>query len=793
MRPHLLFRNPVLGVERFRQHRRFVGEEVDEEEKNYEPMKNVFAQCRESYFADKEARIQNRNSDLNIPAHIEYIILRFFNSFNSNIFENYYRAHFGIAPIVFKEFNSVGVFAIVNPDLFENFINQLDIFLETDIHTDDPPYDKKIKFIKEFYFLSTERIIAFEEIRQYIILNLTKNPEIFRDYTNPIEQSLRDYLRINDIEHHFDTDNEAVELTNVTQTQIKELIDNFDIIHTANSYSAGVIRPSLFNTPIRDYGFSISNIGEDLPLIGIIDTGISNQTPLAPIIVNEGNTFDLTGTSSTLDEANHGTAVGLLAALGSRLIPEHVGEFEADAKLVSIKILNETGGIVRISDVERMIREAYQQFNCKLFTLTITFNQPLKDNSNLSEYASMLDKLADELNILVFISTGNSDVLQDTLPPAPIIYPNHFIEPKRNICSPADSFNNMVVGAIADNFEGNGLLVLAGDSNFPASYTRKFNIGYHEVITSSRKKSKHLVKPDIMMAGGDYDNIISCENTGIKVLSTITGIFYDRSAGTSLSTPLAANLAARLLKTYPSLGENMQSIKALILNSASIPNYGNVFNNAHVDVVKLVGKGLANELISLYSNENSVTLLLEDTISPQDIKTYSLNLPEYLNTLPHRHGVIEITATLCYKISPTPDSHISYCPICISFGFFNNTDINGMLSRDIKIRNNITWSEDYYFGAKMLSNSQKMCFRLGKDTLISQENTIRIALNCKIHKLLNNNQSAVLNKDYPFSLVIKISEVPEKGNLTGNLYSELEAVNTLENFAGIDLDLIASV
>ena len=118
MKPHLFFRNPVLGVERFRQHARFVGLDEDDEEKNYEPMKQTFAQCRDSFNTDRETRVRSRNHNLNVPAHIEYIEIHFFNSFNSNNFENYYRTHFGLAPVVFKEFNSVGIFAIVNIDLF---------------------------------------------------------------------------------------------------------------------------------------------------------------------------------------------------------------------------------------------------------------------------------------------------------------------------------------------------------------------------------------------------------------------------------------------------------------------------------------------------------------------------------------------------------------------------------------------------------------------------------------------------------------------------------------------------
>jgi hypothetical protein len=790
MKPHLFFRNPIEGVERYKQRVRNPGiQEAEDDEKNYDPLKEDFIRCRDSFTTDRETRIRGRNLALNIPAHVEFIEIHFFDSFNSGKFENIYRTRFGLAPVVFKEYNSVGVFAVIDSERFATFLNQFELFINADNHVGNVQYDRLIKFIKEFYFLTTEKIIEYSDLRDYVILNLLKNPELYRSHTNPIERRLREYLTENEIEFITDIENERIELINIQSARLLEIINNFDIIHTVNSYSAGIIRPSEFNTPIREFGFTISNPNDDLPLIGIIDTGISNDTPLTPLIINEGNEFDITGTSPTLDEANHGTAVASIATLGERLIPDHIGEFDADAKLLSIKVMTGTSRVIKISDIESLIRDANRIHNCKIFTLTILFEQPLKDNANISEYASMLDKLADELNILVFISAGNTDVVQDTIPPRIIEYPIHFNEEKRNICSPADSLNNLVIGAISENFENNGPLVLAADCTFPASYTRRFNIGTHRVLKNSKRKSKHLFKPDIALPGGDYDNEASPEHTGIKVISTQTGIFFDRKAGTSLSAPLAANLAAKLLRIYPSLGNNMQSVKALIVNSASLPNFGNVFHNVHFDPQKLIGKGISDNYQCLFSDENSVTLLLEDTIRPTELREYLLNTPEYLHNLPNKRGVIEITATLCYKIRPFPELHISYCPVCISFGFFNNKEINNELSNEIKLKSSITWSEDYYFGTKLLSNCQKINFRLDKVPLDRERNKLKIAVNGKTHKLLNQNQKDSLNYDMPFSLVINIKEIPDKGILSGNLYAELEAINTLEVIATLEATL----
>ncbi|MBN2612233.1 MAG: S8 family peptidase [Bacteroidales bacterium] len=798
-KPHLFFRNPVEGVEKYTQPRRNPGIQDDEEEKNYDPMKDVFLRCRDSFFADKEIRIRKRNAKLNVPVYLEYIELHFFDSFNSDKYENLYRSKFGLAPVVFKEYNSVGKFAIADNSLFQNFITQLELFINTEDHTINRPYDNLITFIKEFYFLSTERIIEFSELQSYVLMNLITNPELFQSFTMPIEGKLRDYLEQNHINFVFDSNNERIELLNIQQTQLIEILDNFDIIHSVNSYTAGVIRPSPYNTPIREYGFSISNANEELPIIGIIDTGISSNTPLAAIVINQDNEFDITGTSPLLDEFSHGTAVATLAALGNRLYPDHLGSFETDAKLLSIKVLNKSRGTLKISDIEKLIRKAYTKYACKIFTLTITFEQPLKDNSNISEYAYILDKLADELNILIFISAGNNyELTENAIPIRTISYPTHFADEKRNICSPADSYNNLVIGAIADNFENNGSQVLATDSCFPASYTRKHNLSVHPVLKNSKRKSKHLTKPDIALPGGDFDSVISYEYTGLKIISTNTGIFFDRQAGTSLSAPLAANLAAKLIRTYPSLADNMQSIKALIINSADEPNYSNVFKSARIESKKLIGKGIPDEYRCIFSDENSLTFLLEDTIEPNNIKVYPLNLPEYLNDLQHKKGVIEVSATLCYKIQPIQETHISYCPVCISFGFFKNLPLNGngatkklnnSESEAIKLKQGLSWSDDYYYGIKLLSNTQKVIFRLDKRTISRENYTIKIAVNCKLHKLLNQIQKRSLSYEMPFSIAINIHEIPLKGELSGNLYTELEAINTLEAISSLEATL----
>ena len=392
--------------------------------------------------------------------------------------------------------------------------------------------------------------------------------------------------------------------------------------------------------------------------------------------------------------------------------------------------------------------------------------------------------------MLIFIAAGNNlDLTEGILNPVTINYPQHFSDSKRNICSPADSMNNLVIGAVSDNFENNGVHVLSPDINFPASYTRKFNFSFNDIIKNSKRISRHLSKPDIAFPGGDVDLSVSSEHTGIKVISIEQGIFYDRDCGTSLSAPLLANLAAKIIRKYPTLINNMQSVKAIIINSTVEPKFGNIFKDINIDAKKLIGKGIPETEKAIYSNDNSATLLLEDTITPGQIQTYQLHVPEYLQDLKKTGNILEISATICYKFLPVHESHIAYCPVCIAFGFFNNVEINNQNSEIIKLKNGVTWSEDYYFGTKLLSNCQKVIFRLNKEILVREEFALKIAVNCKMHKLLSQTQKAQLPREYPFSIALTISEIPHKGELSGNLYSELEAINNLENIADLEATL----
>jgi hypothetical protein len=800
---HLFFRNPPESTQ-FKQRTRFPGREEESEDKiednkDYSFMKSSFAYSLSNFNAKKIEREKNRNVSLVVPAKIDYIIIYFYDYFDSSKYDSAYHDKFGLSPILFDQFNTIGYFAISDTIKFENFTKSIESFINSDNPKELEDIVKLIFYIKNFAFHSSEDIKKFSEPKSFYALSLFDSLELYNQFDD-IRRSLIQYCEQRKLKVILDIPSNRIELINAPLENINDIVNNYDIIYTVSSPNYGVIKPSRFNIPIREYGFEIVNSTEELPVIGIIDTGISNQTPLLNIIINQGNEFDDTGTHPLVDNANHGTAVAAIAALGKSLYGVKPKSIKADAKLLSIKIIDGSSGHISETTVCKLISEAHAKYGVKIFVLTIGQINPLNDNSLISNYAYSLDSLSKDLDILIFISVGNyedSDNYYDSSGKLSVEYPNQFRSGGYNINSPSDSMNNISCGAIASNLEPYNIDCFSDAEEFPASYTRKLNINRSAVNYNANRVSKHITKPDLCYYGGDIDFRKEIINTGLNILSAQTGIFYDRGIGTSLSAPFLANLAAKILKTYPSLKNNMQTVKALIINSAYNPSFGSTFNNLKpIKIEDLIGKGIPDELICIYSDENRITFVLEDSINPGDIKAYPLKIPEYLSKELKAKSVLHLDATLCFNFEPIQDNHLCYCPIHMSFGIFKNSPLlDTNIKSDGKVENIglsggkvddyaifKSWSEDYFYKPKLLSNSQKISFNVKKQKLIDQNGSFKIAVESKIHKLLRN-YNATSNT---FSLVITLREIPFQGQVSNKLYEELIAINNLETIVSLE-------
>lgn len=780
--------------------------------------------------------------------HIDYIRINFLIQFDYKLAPKFY-TQYGLSVVNYSNFNKTVTFAIDNKETFvEKFITRLESFI---LGKDETGSEGYINTIKDFEYVDNDTISLDSHIKtenNIVTIELVNPTEIYRKFMT-INNDMKDYIKKEGLTVHYILEDRLLQLSNLPSDKAQYLLTNFDIILSLRIQSCRklTICPNEFGKKCFSTGLKIK-ANDNLPVIGVIDTGAIAESPCREILLDEGiNLCDKTATPF-YSNSEHGTTVSCLAAFGINLYKDpREYTIEADAKIFTIKILNdEDGKMVGLADLKSAIEKAYSK-NIRIFNLSVNSNQQKEYNSDISTFGYMLDQLAYDLDILIFISTGNLDIetineliLNSISAPSRInkyfTYPYHFFYPDSNyyffsemtnLYSPADSRNNMVVGAIADNFDTDTKCGLSINKNYPAIYSLKdsvdYNIPVNGTILNKNQKNKKLFKPDIVMPGGDLLE----DESKLQVLGldnkTIT---YVRNSGTSYATPLAANIAAKILKKYPSI--NMQTVKAMIINSCDEvsslylnevvqdkketlcndekieignldPNQKRRLSsmfNAEVYNHRLTGHGRPNVNNCLTTDDNSITFIIEDKIPNKSYKTINLNLPKYLYET--NQTKIHIKCTLCYKFNPVLGDIIAYNPIHISFNICNSV-IKDEPNKNaefyshnrassygdlMKIKGSVeTWSDDFFPASnRIFSNVQTFEMNINSEELKNVKGQISLIMRC-----INKGESSFSQKvkgPHPFSLIVNVTENRTKNSLIEeNLYDEMVACNEVELIA----------
>lgn len=837
--PHLILNNPIGTTNYINTSRDVQEKESDQDviEMDYSFLKERLALDHYNFKIDREIRKKNRT--IKLPYQLEYIEIKFFDQFNA---ANYYEQHFGLISVTQRAFNKTVLFYIKNEMLFSTFISLIEKFYNSSVDEDPSKHEyNTITIIYSFEFLSSEKIKNV--LSERIIISLTDNLRGNFEWRE-IEDNLFTYLNERDIV--FSRLSEGVlEISNAND-YIDEIADNFDVIQKIQSIPPVRVSPDVYGTPMFGWNFrTLSN--DSLPIVGIIDTGVADIEPLRPLLV--GYTTILNRPTGI--GCSHGTSVASLAAFGNEL-SSGMDQIKSSANLYSIQILHLEEGDFSYIKLRDAIVEAHHEHNIRIFNLSICNEYSFEYNVDFSEYAKMLDELAYKYDILIFISTGNliteyRDLMMDEEgEDTPLInYPNHFYNEfnhdysqPSNIGSPAESMNNVTVGAIASNNIDN-YTDLTVSAELPSYYSRKYHVDYTQNINGGRfnknQKNKNIFKPDILMPGGDWLN----DESKMTVLGRGQLMFdyYLKLSGTSLATPLASNLAAKIIARYPDI--NMQSVKALMINSAEstkinqllteitdkckeieshktygcgfkdLPKAGKTIISTKFSCEKLTknieGHGVPDEDKCLNSDTKRVTFIIEDHIKSRNYQVKHIKLPKYL--LDSKvNKVLKITGTICFKFSPTKDDSIDYNPVHISFNILNAQESSQFTAfllsnkkdevkkvrpfetkernEKLKIKASMPpWSEDFgFFNRQIFSNTQKLERIINKNDLVNVENEIAITVRCIGKKYIDENI------ENPYSLIITIEEYGNTG-LNHDLYDKISAINEVEAVTVLDTSL----
>lgn len=728
---HKILDNPKGLTNHFDGSRGFDNDPEEEEEphtKDYEYQKGVLSKALDRL--ETAAALKYERRIMAVPASIDYIRIDFLITFDNNdpeykTKERFIR-DFGLSPIRYYNFNKSVLFEINDHEKFNLFHGLVTQYVNSSPY--QSPSGKSysiITIISEFTFLSREAILQPEEItdtENYVVLELTKQDDSSLENDKlKIFTAMNTFLNSEFIEPQIASkysNTQFLSLSGISRTTLIQILDHFDIIASVQAIHIPRIKTLSNGTLLRTFDFHISAAGDHLPKVAIIDNGVNKIPPLIDSLATNGYTFDPTYPPYN-SPGWHGTAVAVLAAVGESFFNKQV-LLKPDCRIVSYRIFENQGGQINMQHFEQTIRDAYSK-GIRLFNLSA--NTRFKSyNSDYSYFGYLLDKLSYELDILFFISAGNLDPLdleniytaiQGTVPYHDMLdYPKHFFYPDTycdehscdgtNLKEPADSLNNLTIGAIAENFEQRSKPDLTLDKTLPAYYTSKYHVSPYHKVNGTRLKSKHInyrmVKPDIVYPGGDY----GAETAGMQLVgSGIGNDLFRLECGTSFSAPFATNLAAKLTTLYPSL--TTQSIKAIIINSAVEPadseflkphlnqlkehfsssEFGKTYAGLNLSeklkvnkwfhdkdlLFKLIGHGVPNRELALSSNRKSITVIIQDQIKTDTHKAIPINLPAYLNSFTKKSPIVSVQATLVFKFQPNFKDQTGYNPLHISFNF----------------------------------------------------------------------------------------------------------------------------
>jgi Subtilase family len=750
---------------------------IDEEKKSHLRTLNI------QYFT--KARERRSVRKFNVDIVIDFIQIRFYKILDTSL-RNIFFDKYGLFPIKLDELNHRVLFEIKNSKQFKKFFEHLNDIISSDIGTTYSGKDYNLlALINDFIFFdSSTRLVS--QSTQNIILDIATldTPQAKQQL-----QELKNYANAKGLKIE-ETISSDLQIETINRETLKEIVDNFDIILATVATKITRVGPSELNLVDRKHVYAI-DVPDNLPTVAVLDTGVSRIPEFDNILINEG--FDHTGSNMHFfDNVEHGTSVAGLVAFGAEPYLTD-GNLTAKAKIFTVKVLDASNGSLDINKIIFDIVRLRKEKNIRLFNLSIVIPISKRYNEIVSLFAYQLDLISHLHDLLVFISVGNFDVtsLKERRESDYHIdhdYPTFFYKPKStshihncvstNICSPADSYNNISVGALAGNFENFGAhLGATPDSKFPAYYTLKYHLDFKKSWKKGTK-NKHLNKPDLVYEGGDYFD----DQFGLEVFSTNGQNF--RTCGTSLATPFVTSICAELLSHYPTL--RTQTLKALLINSASY-DYASPFkkltNSSDALLKGLIGFGKPSSIKAIEGSNNSICLIIEDDILDKEIMAMPIILPAYLQ---QSNSKLDFDITLCFSFNPIKDNQLDYLPTHIAFNVVQNVSIetiaNGVkkIMKDTKRGTpeygikNFTWSEDFFgVDGHLFSNSQKMNYRL-QPTDLKNIREVALAIRC----LCKNDYAEKLKQTkHSFSLILTITEIKQQDNSV-SLYDEFLLVNS---------------
>jgi len=408
------------------------------------------------------------------------------------------------------------------------------------------------------------------------------------------------------------------------------------------------------------------------PALCIIDSGIQEDHRLLQSAILTEDSYNFLPNESPSDIADyvsrygHGTLVAG-AVLHPSGIPQE-GEVFLDGFIQNARILNQACELPRTVQPALYIQTIinhYYDLGTRLFNHSINSSISYR-KTHMSTWASAIDKLSFENDVLLMQSAGNIQVnsanpqtfgiqnyLQEGIP-----YPDYLHKLSCRIANPAQSLQALTVGSIsANDYADEGRKIIGGTEQ-----TSAFSRCGPGIWGS--------IKPDVVEVGGGLlcntsEPLIVSKHSDISPLliqSTIHGApaAGRNEIGTSFSTPLVSNLAIKLQHELPD--ESALLYRALIANCARWPEWVDDTADLH-KILCRYGYGIPRPELALTNDPYRVTLVYSSNtpIGAKEAMMFRVPVPENLRDAVTDYQV-RIDITLSYAAMPrrTRKGHYNY-------------------------------------------------------------------------------------------------------------------------------------
>jgi hypothetical protein len=479
----------------------------------------------------------------------------------------------------------------------------------------------------------------------------------------------------------------------LTNDILKEIIELKEIARVDRPATIQFNPFEMLRPDVQDVLFSSPD--ENATGILIIDSGIVSNHPMMEMCVGGEENFQ-SGEDATQDTVGHGTAVAGCAVYGD--VGEALAQkvFTPSNWLFSAKVMyterDHNGDPIRaVYDPEKLVEHQFKnavdsflsnpEYQIKVVNISLGNSHEIwhKHYSRQLPLAALIDELAFTFPHVVFVvSAGNQSPrnLYDSIVDIVENYPRDLVQNDEfRIINPATAALALTVGSIASD-------VQIAQERYGAENIKTAVAQAHQPSPFTRTGSgiNGMIKPELVEYGG---NMILSESSGriiednggklVLLNNQVVNNIMQFDVGTSFSAPKVAHLAGRIANRFPDKSANF--IKNMLLVGADYPflpdkDFYQTANKKKAEQCHLsvCGYGLSSYGKAVNSFDNRVVLWDEGELGLNQIKVYSLDIPEIFFA---ETGKKRITVTLTFTPETRATRGDSYLGNRMEFHLFH--------------------------------------------------------------------------------------------------------------------------